>query len=274
VLGHLDEGRRKLAVVVGEQRRRHRVGRVTVRSEVHPAVGGHLILGEEQRVGGRLGRPVVRGHVGAGVAESLMADRKPAPVAGEQADHGGQGAAGALPHHAQRPFGAKFSGIGGRPDHGRVAVLDGGGEPVHRREPVVHRDDHGADSRGDLAANPVPQAQTAAKDESAAVEVDHQRPGAGRGGRGGRRGIHPDREISARSGNRPVGQHDPRCGFAEDQADHAALRDLPVLRGDHLGVAACRDRGLTAGHRSPDTQPQIHWCHRTLLMQDPRGGRP
>ena len=191
-----------------------------------------------------------------------MADDGSAPVAGEQADHGGQVPAGALPHHPERAFRAEVGRVRRRPDHGRVAVLDGGGELVHGRQPVVHRHHHGADGRGDLAADPVAQPQPAAEDEPAPVEVDDQRP---RTRRGGRRGVDPDREITARPGNRPVGRHRPGRGLAEDEAGDPALRNLPALQGDDLGVAVGRDRGRAAGHRTPRAQPQIQSCHRMLL---------
>ena len=199
-----------------------------------------------------------------------MADHGSASVAGEQADHGRQVAAGALPHHPERPFGAEFGRVRRRPDHRRVAVLDGGGELVHRREPVVHRHHDGADGRGDLAAEPVPHPQPAAEDEPAAVEVDHQRPRAGRWRAAG---------AYTRTGRSPPGpgidrsvSDDPRRGLPEDEADQPALGDFPALQGDHVGLAAGRDRGLAAGHRAPCAQPQIHSCHRTLLCEIPGVG--
>ncbi|HTR90131.1 MAG TPA: hypothetical protein VMI73_00130 [Trebonia sp.] len=84
-----------------------------------------------------------------------MGDRGATALACEQAHHGGQAAACALPHHADGPGGTQLGLAGGRPGESGVAVLDRGGEPVSRREPVVHRHDDRPDLVGDRAADPV-----------------------------------------------------------------------------------------------------------------------
>src|SRR5690348_9888255 len=172
VLADLDQGRGQLAVVLGEHGGQPDIARIGV-GQVVLTVGVHLQRGQERRVRG--GRRFHR-HVGGRVDQHLVADGGAAAVTGQQADYGREVAAGALPHDAQRTVRPERSGVLRGPQHGRVAVVDGGREPVARREAVVHRHHDRVDVPGDLAAEPVTHAQLA-EDEAAAVEVDDQRTG-------------------------------------------------------------------------------------------------
>lgn len=192
-----------------------------------------------------------------------MADGRAAAVPGQQAHHGREVAARALPHHPDRPggagppAGAQRGGVLGGPCQGGVAVVDSGGEPVPRRQPVVHRHHDGADGHRDVTAEPVAHAERA-EDEPAAVVVHDKRPRAG-GGPG--RAVDPDGEVAARPGDGPVAHLGPRRDLTEEVAGEGVVRDVAGLQGDDLGLAPRRDRGLSPHHPGPQPQPAIDRCH-------------
>ena len=118
-----------------------------------------------------------------GDPEELEAKRRPAPVAGEEGDGGGEATARALAADGH-PVGIDAEGVRGgmHPLEGGVAVVDPGGEGVLGGEPVLGRHDDGTDVAGDLGGEPVLHLD-GADDEAAAVDVEQRRPR--RGDRGG-----------------------------------------------------------------------------------------
>ena len=191
-----------------------------------------------------------------------MADLRAAAVTGQQAHHRREVAPGAFPHHPGRrrrlpgTARAQARGVLRRPHQGRVAVVHGGGEPVDRRQPVVHGNHHGAHGHRGGTAHPVGQPQVA-EDEPAAVEVKDQRPGTcGPAGRP----VDPHRDVPGRPVDGPVAHLGPGQYRSEDAVEERVGRGVTRLHRDDLGLGLRADRVLL--HQPcPQPHPAIDRRH-------------
>ena len=161
------------------------------------------------------------------VEQQLPGQPRPTAVPGHQRGHCRQVAPGAVAAHHDAP---RIDPQGVRivvdPSHGRVEVVGGGGPRVLRGQPVVNRNHHGTNAIREVSAQAVVAVQIA-EHEPAAVGVHHDRQ---RGGIG-HRAVDPDRDVTARAGNRRVADGAHRLG---------------VGRGYEPGPD--RGAGLRAGH--------------------------
>jgi len=211
-----------------------------------------------------------------------MADLRSAAVTGKQAHDRREGPSGAFPHHpdgrgrgaasaqARGCAGAQARGVLCRPHQSRVAVVYGGGEPVRRREPVVHRHHDGTHLHRDRTAHPVGQAQLA-EHEPATMEVQDQRPPAGTGAGGT---VDPHQNVPGRPGNGPVGYLGAGHDRPEDAVGHAVGRGVPGLHGDDLGLGLRADRALLPHQPRQQPHPAIdrrHFALHSRLADRPRG---
>lgn len=114
-------------------------------------------------------------EVHGGVDQDLVRDPRPAPVAGHQRDHGGQGAPGGITGDRDAlSVHPEFSGVLDEPAGGCVAVLRGRRESALRGEAVLHR---GHRTPGGACQGPAGGvvALDAPEDPAPAVEEDHER---------------------------------------------------------------------------------------------------
>ena len=183
--------------------------------------------------------------------------RLPAPRA--LAHHpDGQGWRGPGPARAVPGLGrAQPHGVFRRPHQGRVAVVHGGGEPVHRGKPVVDGHHHGAHGHRDRTAHPVGQAQVT-EDKPATVEVQDQRPRA-RAAAGWP--VDPHRDVPGRPGHGPVGNLGPGHDRPENAVGDRVARGVAGLHGDDLGLGLRADRALALHQPRPQPHPVIDRRH-------------
>ncbi len=144
-------------------------------------------------------------------------------------------------------------GMAGGPEQRVVAVLDAGGEPVRRRQPVVDRHHDRVEPLGDDAAAPV-TLPGAAEHEAAAVEVHDHRA---RGARPGLRGVDPQRQVAVPGRERVLPDCDTGLEPAEEQAGGTPVRDDRLL---HL-------RELLGRHPS-HREPRVR-LHHSVDRPDP-----
>ena len=149
-------------------------------------------------------RGQVAGRVGRRVDQQLHCRHRAAAGPGQQADHGGEVAAGAVA--ADRDPGrvdAQLGGVGAGPGEGGPGVLDRGREGMLGRQPVVDREHRRPGRGGEEAADAVVGVEVA-DHPAAAVEVDRAAAAAcrARGRRERRAGpgsARPGRAISSPS---------------------------------------------------------------------------
>jgi hypothetical protein len=143
----------------------------------------------------------------SGDTEVLEGDRWPAAVAGQQCQPGAQPATGAAAVDRDAlGVHTELRGVRAEPRERGVAVLQACGERVLRGQPVVHRDDHGADAPRHRDAAGVRRLE-AAEHEATGMHIENPDGGRPRVG-----AVDPHRDVGGAlgGGHRAVRDRQPR----------------------------------------------------------------
>ena len=208
-------GAAQVGVLHGLELRRNPFGQALL-APLEPGHVGHLQHGAGRQ----------RSDDGRGTVEERGGARVAEPVAGGRHQRGGQVAARRLARDDDaRGVATILRGLLAHPGQGTRGVVEGGGELVGRREPVVDVEDHKAHQR--VAAGEGPVGLFGAEGEAAAMHVEQHREHPADACRPV--DIQPllrERAVSHIAGNLASGQE--AAAAAEQATDAGGTLDAPV----------------------------------------------
>ncbi len=194
-------------------------------------------------------------HVGGRVSQPLERDSGSAFVARLECHDSREVATGAVPHDGKSArVGIPLLAAGDGVEQRRVAVVDGPGPAVSRRESVRHRHDDDLSAQRHLAGEPVVPVEVAS-DPAAAVKEDHQRESLSTGG-----AVDAQVDRSVRCLSARVGHVDTLGQTTEEPVENGVVAQPLALPGDDLLVGQAH-HGETADQGAEEAHTQREGCH-------------